>query len=349
MSKYGKGGKEMNKLLINSMFIISIAVLLAMGNIAAYAEEGMDLSDPVQFPWPPNNHYGTYEPSITANGKTIYFAQFSDEHYPGGNPDNESRDIYVSHKVRGEWTEPVKVPYPISTEFFDTEPMISPDGRTMIFQSSRPGSMGRGDLWISRKDAQTDEWGPAENMGYPFNTIHQDHCLILTTTTSGEVAYWASTRPNGYDGVVNYGRGDIFASKRSVSGAWSKPWNIGPVANDAGNQCRFVPGKGNLIGVVTDHDPFHHQEYLVRFDPTTQSWTGPRIFAGWNYGPEGAGASDGCGNFTADGRKWIWSSGRNLGEDYNFPGKLEMYWVYTEAILDYYEDETGLRVGGRGN
>lgn len=324
----------MQKLLALSILIISFVAVTAIGNMV-YAQsdwQGQDIANPEIFPFPPNNPYGTYEPSITANEKTIYFAQFPP---PVGHPDNQDRDIYVSHKIGDEWTEPEKVPYPISTEYNDTEPMISADGRTLIFMSNRPGGMGSTDLYISRKEAHSDEWGPVEGMGYPFNTPYRDHCLILTTTTSGEVAYWASTRPGGYGG------GDIWASKRSRNGEWSEPWNAGPAINTAGNQCRFVPGKGNLIGVATDHDSSHHQEYLVRYDPATQSWMGPRIFAGWNAGM----ASDGCGNFTTDGQKWIWSSGRNISEDvYIFPGVFDMYWLYTETILDYYEDITGLSV-----
>ncbi len=334
----------MNKLLIKSMFIICIAVLLAMGSVVAYAlSEGMDLANPEEFPSPPNNKYGTYEPSITADGKTIYFAQFG----AGiGHPDNINRDMFVSYKRdNGRWTKPERLPSPPNSNdwslgearMLDTEPMISADGRTLIFQSNRPGGQGNSDIWVSRIDSQTNEWGEPENFGSPINTIYKDHCLILRTTKDGEVGYWASKRPDGFEGIENYGGGDIYASIRSINGGWSTPWNLGPDVNTAGGQCRFVPGLGNLIGIVTDHDSAHHQEYLVQYNTTTEEWVGPRVFADWNYGPEGSGASDGCGNFTTDGERWIWSSGRNLGADYNFPDVLDLYWVYTEAILKSYD------------
>ncbi len=327
----------MKKLVVNSVVIVFIVLPVALAGIAAFAESpstDQDITKPVPFPSPPNNPYGTYEPSMTADQKTIYFAMFPP---PLGDPDPNrpgGRDIYVSHKIGDKWTEPQLLPAPINSPYLDTEPMISPDGRTLIFMSYRPGGIGRRDLYISRKKADSDEWGPVENMGYPFNTIYSDHCLIMTTTTSGDVVgYWSSSRPGGY------GSGDIWASRRLPDGKWSEPWNVGPTINTSKNQCRFVPGKGNLIGIVSDHDRVHHADYLVRFDPGTKSWTGPRIPAGWN---SPGGQNDGCGNLTADGKKFFWSSGRDLPPGYMFPARFKIYWLYTETILKYYEDKTGI-------
>ena len=329
----------MNKLVVKSVIVICIALPLALGGCFKFQERSstdQDTIKPVPFPSPPNNPYGTYEPSMTADQKTIYFAMFPP---PVGDPDPDrpgKRDIYVSHKIGDKWTEPKLLPAPINSPYMDTEPMISSDGRTLNFMSNRPGGMGKSDLYISRKKADSDEWGPAESMGHPFNTKYRDHCLILTTTTNGDVvAFWTSTRR------PSSGKGDIWASRRLPDGKWSEAWNVGPPINNAKNQCRFVPGKGNLIGIVTDHGMFQHADFLVRFDQGTKSWAGPRISAGWN---SPGGQNDGCGNFTTDGKKFFWSSGRDLPPRYKFPARFKMYWLDTEVILTYYEDKTGISV-----
>jgi outer membrane protein OmpA-like peptidoglycan-associated protein len=47
-------------------------------------------------------------------------------------------------------------------------PVISPDGKRMIFASDCPGGWGGTDLWICERDGDT--WGTPENMGFKINT-----------------------------------------------------------------------------------------------------------------------------------------------------------------------------------
>ncbi len=326
----------MKMILLKSIFIVCITLGLIMGNVVLSA--AADITSPFQFHSPPNNPHGTYEPSITADEQTIYFAQFGP---PIGDPDPNrpgDRDIYVSHKKDGKWSTPELLPAPINSPHIDTEPMISPDGRTLIFMSNRPGGMGNSDLYKVKKKAGSDEWGTPENMGYPFNTKYKDHCLVMATNPNGEeVAYWATKRPL----EKGFGSGDILMSKKLANGQWSEPVNPGKAINTGQNQCRFVPGIGNKIGIVTDHDKSHHQEFLVHWDEKTEQWAGPRIAAGWN---SPGGQSEGCGRFTPNGKKWIWSSGRDLPAGYSFPDRFTLYWLHTDTITDYYRHLTYINV-----
>jgi hypothetical protein len=57
---------------------------------------------PRKLPFPPNDNLGSYEPTLSADGNTIYFARF------GNNGDTRVKgptDIFVTHRVRqiGEW------------------------------------------------------------------------------------------------------------------------------------------------------------------------------------------------------------------------------------------------------
>src|SRR5947209_19135926 len=58
---------------------------------------------PKKLPFPPNDEFGSYEPTITPDGNTIYFARFAgsgDKRVPG-----TTTDSFVTHRVRqgGEW------------------------------------------------------------------------------------------------------------------------------------------------------------------------------------------------------------------------------------------------------
>jgi hypothetical protein len=324
----------MKMLPIKSIFMVCIALGLVMGS--SVVSNATDITNPFPFPGPPNHPYGTYEPSITADEQTIYFAQFGP---PIGDPDPNrpgDRDIFVSYMKDGKWSTPELLPEPINSPYTDTEPMISADGRTLIFQSNRPGGMGNSDLYIVKKKAGSEEWGEVKNMGYPFNTKYKDHCLVMAKNPNGEeVAYWATKRPL----EKGFGSGDILMSKKLANGKWSEPVNAGKAVNTGQNQCRFVPGIGNKIGIVTDHDKSHHQDFLVHWDDKTGQWVGPRIPAGWN---SPGGQSDGCGRFSPSGKKWIWSSGRDLPAGYSFPDRFNLYWLHTDSILDYYWHITGI-------
>ena len=53
---------------------------------------------PKKLPFPPNDEFGSYEPTITPDGNTIYFARFA------GSGDKRvlgtTTDIFVTHRIR---------------------------------------------------------------------------------------------------------------------------------------------------------------------------------------------------------------------------------------------------------
>lgn len=51
-------------------------------------------------------------------------------------------DIYLSRREHGVWTVPIKLPYPINTKCIEDNPHLSPDGRTIYFDSNRSDLRG---------------------------------------------------------------------------------------------------------------------------------------------------------------------------------------------------------------
>ena len=86
-------------------------------------------------------------------------------------------------------------PSPVAA--WDFNPEISPDGRTLVFTSLRPGGHGLGDLYVSRRTAEG--WTPAENLGAPVNTDADE--FHPTLSRDGQALYFVRRGP---------GRGDFY-------------------------------------------------------------------------------------------------------------------------------------------
>jgi hypothetical protein len=106
------------------------------------------------------------------------------------------RDIYKSVFKNGEFTEPVNVGAPVSSEYNEGDVLIAPDESFLIFVSvDRPGSYGSGDLYITfRKD--DGSWSDPINLGEKINTEHYDFCPVITPdgkyffySSNGDI-YW---------------------------------------------------------------------------------------------------------------------------------------------------------------
>ena len=49
------------------------------------------------------------------------------------NAKDSTSDIYKSIKIGGNWQKPIKLPKPINSEEYESDPCISPDGKTLYF------------------------------------------------------------------------------------------------------------------------------------------------------------------------------------------------------------------------
>lgn len=176
--------------------------------------------------------------TISPDGKYLFFTGCN-------RPDGLGRcDIYVSHREGKDWGEPYNVGQPVNSEFWESQPAISPDGRTLYFISNRPGGYGGYDIW---KSTITDDakWGPAINLGPEINTAFDENTPFLHA--DGKTLYFSS---NGWPG---FGNKDIYFSRQGNDGHWQKPTNIGYPINSFEDESGLVVSADGNLGLFSSN------------------------------------------------------------------------------------------------
>ncbi len=173
-----------------------------------FVEKG-ELTDTVVLRWSDLKNLGpningpqTWEaqPSLSADGKTLYFASAR----PGG---KGSVDIYFSNRLPdGSWGKAENIGFPINTPESDKSPFIHTDSKTLYFVSKvseyRLGA-GEFDIFYTKQDKKTGKWLEPQNIGHPINSEGDEEAIIVTT--DGEYAYYSSERSD-----IGAGGKDIF-------------------------------------------------------------------------------------------------------------------------------------------
>ncbi len=136
------------------------------------------------------------QPSISADGKTLYFASIREGNV-GFDPDNPTSDIYYSTKdEKGNWGKAQNLGSKINTSGNEKSPFIHSDSQTLYFSSDGHLGIGGYDIFFSK--FREDDWTTPINIGYPINTKNND--LGFVVNTQGTKAYFASNKLNGKGG-----------------------------------------------------------------------------------------------------------------------------------------------------
>lgn len=128
--------------------------------------------------------YWDSQPSVSADGNTIYFA--SDR--PGG---FGKVDLWKTERnpATRQWQKPVNLGPKINTSGTEKCPFIHSDSETLYFSSDGLYGFGGLDIFYVRKD-EKGNWKDPENIGYPINTETDDAGFFVST--DGEYGYFCS-------------------------------------------------------------------------------------------------------------------------------------------------------------
>ena len=180
--------------------------------------------------------------SISFNGKTLYFTGCN---RPDGYGDC---DIYRVTLNGDTWLRPVNLGKNVNSEYFDSQPSISPDGSRLYFVSTRKGPNSSGnnkyeemDIWYSDWDDDLEEWKPAANAG-SINTRGKDCSPFICS--DGRTLIFSSDSHS-----PNYGGLDFYITELNPSSkTWSTPTNLGkPLNSNGDDQFLSMPSTGDII------------------------------------------------------------------------------------------------------
>lgn len=163
-----------------------------------------------------------YYPSTTIDGKKLIFTRrlAGDE------------DFYECDLVDGKWSKAKALGGRVNTNLNEGAQNISQDGEWIVFTGCNyPEGQGSCDLYISFKTK--NGWSEAENLGAIVNTDFWESSPSLSPDKRD--LYFSSNQAGTYGGK------DIWVTHRNNNGKWSRPENLGPTINTAGDEsCSFM-------------------------------------------------------------------------------------------------------------
>ena len=236
------------------------------------ATAGFIFGEPVNL-GPLNSEGSDWDPSISADGLTLYFHSNRLGGYGGGN-------IWVTTRETTDsewWSTPTNLGPTVNSLGAGT-PSISADGLTLFFSSKRPGGSGNSDLWVATRETKEDDWGAPVNLGSHVNSpsgentpcISFDGLELYFTSDRDDYKIWVTKRATtkepwdipvslgstihsggesmhpsiSADGLTllfcswrrsgGYGKADIWVATRATKDSpWTEPKNLGPTVNSS--------------------------------------------------------------------------------------------------------------------
>jgi hypothetical protein len=149
--------------------------------IADLASNGTDLVSVRPFKYN-NAGYDIGQPSISRNGKYLYFA--SD--MPGG---QGGSDIYFCEFLNGEWSTPVNLGSKVNSSASENYPYTHPSGK-LYFTSNRPGGIGKLDVYYTFLN--NGIWEDPVLLPEPINSKSDDFAFVADDNL--QKGYFSSNR-----------------------------------------------------------------------------------------------------------------------------------------------------------
>ena len=161
-------------------------------------------------PWEPAQNLGplvntTYfegQPSVSANGKTLYWDSVR--------PDGSFGDFDIWMATRENVGEPfglaVNLGPEVNTAGPEFGPALNQNEKQLFFSSRRPGNVGQIDIWVVERQTKSDAWGIPINVDTLNSPFFQ---AMPGFRNNGQEVCFMSFRPGGFGGL------DIWCASRS--------------------------------------------------------------------------------------------------------------------------------------
>ena len=301
-----------------------LVFVLTLALVAEVTKADFTIGEPVNLGPSVNSSAADHNPSISADGLELYFSSYR----PGGSGDT---DLWVTTRATTDdpWGEPANLGPTINSSGNDGGPSISPDGCTLVFNSSRSGGYGNLDIWVTRRATRSDDWGPPVNLGPPVNSSAQE--MAPNISYDGLHLFFSD-----YTGGLRsggFGRTDLWTSSRqTVTDPWEIPVNLGSTVNSSVHDLTpSISADGLMLFIMSNRSGgLGNMDIWVSTRTTKDDpWTVPvNLGAKVNSSSRDAGP-----DISADGRTLFFHSDRSGGF-----GILDIWQVSIDPIVDLNDD-----------
>lgn len=177
-----------------------------------YEGNGM-WSKPVNLGDSVNTRMWESQPSISSDGRTLYFVR-------GSSSLAKNIDIwYAELRPDGRWGQAKRLRGKVNTDMQETSPFIHFDDQSLYFSSNGHPGMGDLDFFVSRRQAD-GSWGEPQNLGYPINGSGQEFSLIVAP--DGKTGYFSSDNLENGQGLLDLYSFELPEESRAIEIAYVK-------------------------------------------------------------------------------------------------------------------------------
>ncbi|HXH17790.1 MAG TPA: hypothetical protein VNJ07_01805, partial [Chitinophagales bacterium] len=218
-----------------------------------------------------NSEYSEALPVIAPDGKSIYFVRKN--HPENIDANHEANDDIWFSKLdtNGKWTPAVNIGYPLNNNQHNFVFSVTPDGNMLLLGNKyfRNGS-SEGGASISRLGKKG--WSFPKNLKIE-DFKNKDPHIELSMTSDGKALLMTIQMDDAI------GARDIYVSLRKDDVNWTKPLNLGPFINSAGDEATpFLASDGKTLYFATNGRPgFGNYDMFMskRQDSTWTHWSEP--------------------------------------------------------------------------
>lgn len=201
-----------------------------------------------------NSLYHENNISLTPDGAQIFFMSDRGEQAWSRRPDSLDRfdgDIWTAKLDGDEWQAPVCLDSSINSPRGEDEPTISPDGRTVYFQSWRDGWQENGGPYYSAK-ADGATWGKPKGLGGGIAKFFRerraetgDQYGTDGAAVSPDGAFFIVACGPDYDGPM-----DLYFSRKTADGwTYCQPMSL---PADGNERSAFIAADGETVYFASD-------------------------------------------------------------------------------------------------
>jgi len=205
--------------------------------VAASSRDSVTFGVPVVLSGKTNRSYYEGTPSVSADGKWLFFtsnASETDKYKPKqANKEGLSKSgmnvlkVYRAELAGTSWENIQELSFN-SNEYSCAFPFISADGNTIYFASDMPGGFGGFDIYSSTKNSD-NTWATPKNLGSSVNTDRDE----IYPFVQSDKLYFSSRGLPGFGGL------DIFSADFK-NGSASNVTNVGKPWNSSKDDFSFV-------------------------------------------------------------------------------------------------------------